>query len=286
MCVQNDMLTIAGEVRVQTGPHPNPLPKTLTGPDLQRFELVQTCRGMRGFTDFCLCSTRAKLAPVSAHLSICRNFTTALPGPRHRVATRCRDSARMGPHRPVCMYRHGWPGDCDLFRDPGMRAKKALCRVDPSRFTGRGAHCTAHRNGPVPKILTSPALNSVTRMPKNPRHTRDRPPGPPEKPHLIEKSAAPTEAKAAPEKSHRNRRGIKNVNGIRYLCAASVRVGPAIIPRKTSPFRHPAQCDSCLSAPENSHLCQKVAQRKSDFDQSGRAFQRIFPGMTPEKPHL
>jgi hypothetical protein len=29
-----------------------------------------------------------------------------------------------------------------------------------------------------------------------------------------------------------------------------------------------------------------VAQRKSDFDQSGRAFQRIFPGMTPEKPHL
>lgn len=138
----------------------------------------------------------------------------------------------------------------------------------------------------VPKILTSPARNSVTGMPRNPRHTWDHPPGPPEKPHLIEKSGAPTDAKAAPEKPHRNRRGIKNVNGIRYLCAAGVRVGPAIIPRKTSPFRHPAECDSCLSAPENSHLCQKVAQRKSDFGQSGRAFQRIFPVMPPEKSHL
>jgi len=277
MCVQNDMLTIAGDVRVQTGTHPNPLPKTLTGPDLQRFGLVQTCRGMRGFTDFCLCSTRAKLAPVSAHLSICRNFTTALPGPRHRVATGSHGRARMGPHRPVCMYRRGWPGDRDFLRDPEIRAKKALCRVDPSRFAGPGAHCTAHRNRSVPKILTSPARNSVNGMPRNPQHTRDQPPGPPEKPHLIEKSGAPADAKAAPEKPHRNRRGIKNVNGIRYLCAAGVRVRPTIIPRKTSPFRHPAECDSCLSAPENSHLCQKVAQRKSDFGQSGRPFQRIFP---------
>ncbi|MET3622314.1 hypothetical protein ABIC49_003953 [Burkholderia ambifaria] len=174
----------------------------------------------------------------------------------------------------------------NFLGDPEIRAKKALCRVDPSRFAGPGAHCTAHRNSSVPKILTSPARNSVNGMPRNPRHTWDQPPGPPEKSHLIEKSGAPTDAKAAPEKSHRNRRGIKNVNGIRYLCAAGVRVDPAIIPRKTSPFRHPAECDSCLSAPENSHLCQKVAQRKSDFGQSGRAFQRIFAVMAPEKPHL
>jgi len=115
MCVQNEMLTIAGEARVQNGTHPNPLPKTLTGPDLQRFGLVQTCRGMRGFTDFCLCSTRAKLAPVSAHLSICRNFTTASPCARHRVATGCR-----GPsHGPVCMYSRG----CDAHPDPAGRRK-------------------------------------------------------------------------------------------------------------------------------------------------------------------
>ncbi len=280
------MLTIAGEVRVQTGTHPSPLPKILTGPDLQRFGLVQTCRGMRGFTDFWLCPTRAKFAPVSAHLSICRNFTTALPAPRHRAATGSHGSGRMSPHRPVCMYRRGYRGDRDSRADPEIRAKKALCRVDRSRFTGRGAHCTAHRNRSVPKILTSSARNSVTRMPKNPRHTRDRPPGPPEKPHLIEKSAAPTEAKAAPEKSHRNRRGIKNVNGIRYLCAAGIPVGPAITPRKTSPFWHPVECDSCVSTPENSHLCQKAAQRKSDFCQSRRAFQRICPVRAPEKPHL
>ncbi len=280
------MLTIAGEVRVQTGTHPNPLPKTLTGPDLQRFGLVQTCRGMRGFTDFCLCSTRAKFAPVSAHLSICRNFTTELPGPRHWVATGCHNRGRMGQHRPVCMYRLGRRGDRESLPNPEIRAKKALHEVARSRFTGPGAHCTVHRNGPVPKILTSPARNSVTGMPRNPRHTWDQPPGPPEKPHLIEKSGAPADTKAAPEKPHRNRGGIKNVNGIRYLCAAAVPLCPANTPRKISPFRHPGECDSCVSTPENSHLCQKVAQQKSDFGQSRRAFQRIRPVMAPEKPHL
>lgn len=34
---------------------------------------------MRRFTEFHLCTTRAKLAPVSAHLSICRNFATSQP---------------------------------------------------------------------------------------------------------------------------------------------------------------------------------------------------------------
>lgn len=280
------MLTIAGEVHVQNGTHPNPLPKTLTGPDLQRFGLVQTCRGMRGFTDFCLCSTRAKLVPVSAHLSICRNFTTALSalvtGPPLDVAT---SSGQVRASLYACtgvarrMITTATPGSGNLRR-------KGAQRVDRSHFTGPGAHCTAHRNRSAPKILTSPARNSVTRIPTNPRHTRDRPPGPPEKPHLIEKSGASADAEAAPEKPHRNRRGIKNVNGIRYLCAAGVLPCPALIPRKVSPLWHASVCDSRASPPEKSHLCQKVAQQKSDFCQSRRAFQRIRPVLGPEKPHL
>lgn len=156
MCVQNDMLTIAGEVRVQTGTHPNPLPKTLTGPDLQRFGLVQTCRGMRGFTDFCLCPTRAKLAPVSAHLSICRNFTTALPAPRHRGRTGSHGSARMGPHQPVCMYRRGLSGDRDSLRDPEIRAKKGALprRSKPFQRPGRALYSAEKPAGPENSHLT------------------------------------------------------------------------------------------------------------------------------------
>ena len=191
------MLTIAGEAHVQNGTHPNPLPKTLTGPDLKRFGLVQTCRGMRGFTDFCLCSIRAKFAPVSAHLSICRNFTTALPGPRHRVATGCHGIERTGPHRPVCMYRLVCRGDRD--RCPETRAEEGLRDVDRNRFNGPGAHCTAHRNHSVPKILTLSARNSVTLISTNPRHTRDQQPEAPEKPHLDDKNGIPTDAEALPK---------------------------------------------------------------------------------------
>ena len=284
ICVQNDMLTIAGEAHVQNGTHPNPLPKTLTGPDLKRFGLVQTCRGMRGFTDFCLCSIRAKFAPVSAHLSICRNFTTALPGPRHRVATGCHGIERTGPHRPVCMYRLVCRGDRD--RCPETRAEEGLRDVDRNRFNGPGAHCTAHRNHSVPKILTLSARNSVTLISTNPRHTRDQQPEAPEKPHLDDKNGIPTDAEATPEKSHRNRRGIKNVNDIRYLCASGVPLCPATISRKTSPLRCSGGRDSRVPIPEKSHLCQKVAQGKSDFRQSRWAFQRIRPAPDPGKPHL
>ncbi len=126
----------------------------------------------------------------------------------------------------------------------------------------------------------------MPRIQTSPRHTRDRQPGPPEKPHLIEKSGAPTDADTAPEKPHRNRRGIKNVNAVRYLCAAGVPLCPAIVPRKASPLRQANVGGSCVSTPENSHLCQKVAQQKSDFCQSRRAFQRIRPVMGPEKPHF
>lgn len=286
MCVQNDMLTIAGEVRVQTGTHPNPLPKTLTGPNLQRFRLIQTCRGMRGFTDFCLCSTRAKFAPVSAHLSICRNFTTALPR-RSSQGRHSMQRLRASGPGSACMHVQA-----RLSRRSKARSRSENPRPNgpagrrSRRFHGPGAHCTAHRNRSVPKILTSPARNSVTRIPPNPRQTRDRPPESPEKPHLIEKSGAMTDANATPEKPHRNRRGIKKINGIRYLGAAGNLLCSSGTPRKTSPFPGPDERNSCVATPEKSHLCQKVAQQKSDFCQSRRAFRGILAHAGPEKPHL
>ncbi|VVU48129.1 hypothetical protein BAN20980_00823 [Burkholderia anthina] len=286
MCVQNDILTIAGEARVQSSTHPSGLPKTLTGPKSGRSGLFQTCRGMRRFTDFCLCTTRAKPAPVSPHLSICRNFTTASTCAGHSVATACHDIASAALCKPVCMYRRGWPADRDHLRHPETRPEKRLRSVEPTCFTGPGAHCTAHRMRSVPKILTQSTRHSVIRTPTNPRHTRDWPPRPPEKPHLIEKSGAATDAKATPEKSHRNRLGIKNLNGVRYLGATGVPRGPVIFPRKISPFRHRSEYDSCVSTPEKPHLCQKVAQKKSDFGQSWRAFHRIPRVTGPEKPHL
>ncbi|PFH19276.1 hypothetical protein BX604_5873 [Burkholderia sp. JKS000303] len=286
MCVQNDILTIAGEARVQSGTHPNGLPKTLTGPKSGRSGLFQTCRGMRRLTDFCLCTTRAKPAPVSPHLSICRNFTTASTCTGHSVATACHGIASAALCEPVCMYRRGCPADRDHVRHPETQPEKRLRSVKRACFTSPGAHCTAHRTRSVPKILTRPTHNSVTRMSTNPRHTRDWPPRPPEKSHLIEKNGAATDAKATPEKPHRNRRGIKNLNAIRYLGETGVPLCPAIAPRKASPFRQRSECDSCVSTPEKPHLCRKVAQKKSDFGQSWRAFQRIRRITGPEKPHL
>lgn len=280
------MLTIAGEVRVQNGTHPNPLPKTLTGPDLKRFGLVQTCRGMRRFTDFCLCSIRAKFAPVSAHLSICRNFTTAFPGPRHSGRHWLSRHRADGPATPCMHVQALLTGDRDRDWYPETCAEKGLRDVDRNRFNGLGAHCTAHRNHSVPKILTLSVRNSVTLISTNPRHTRDQQPEPPEKPHLDDKNGIPTDAETAPENSHRNRRGIKNVNDIRYLCASGVPLCPAAISRKASPLRRSGGCGSRVPTPEKSHLCQKVAQGKSDFRQSRWAFQRIHPAPDPGKAHL
>lgn len=286
MCVQNDMLTIAGEGRMQNGTHPNLLPKTLTGPDLKPFGLVQTCRGMRGFTDFHLCPIRAQRAPVSAHLSICRNFTTARSGLHHRGATGCRGIARRGPVTP-CMHVQARPTRRSR-RHPVLKTgiEARLRGGARYRSTCPGAHCTAHRNQRVPKILTLSARHSVTWIPIHPRHTRDPQPAPPEKPHLNDKSGVRTDAKAAPENSHRNRRGIKNVNGIRYLCASCVRLCRAIVPRKASPLRHSSGGGSRTPTPENSHLCQKLAQRKSDFRQSRWAFRPIPHAWDPGKSHL
>ena len=81
--------------------------------------------GCANFTDFRLCRTRAQLAPVSAHLSICRNFATALPGSssqgRHWTSRH-----RADRPAPACMHVQAWlyRGDRNHARHPGSAPKR------------------------------------------------------------------------------------------------------------------------------------------------------------------
>ncbi|WP_157776444.1 hypothetical protein [Burkholderia stabilis] len=102
----------------------------------------------------------------------------------------------------------------------------------------------------------------------------------------LKKCGTATGTGMAPEKPHRNCRGIKKPNVFRYLCTEGIWLCPADIPRKTSPFDENPSYDNRMSAPEKSHLYQKGAQQKRDFFQSWRAFRRIRLLTGPEKPHL
>lgn len=188
---------------------------------------------------------------------------------------------------PACMHVQarlsGTSRSCPASANTGRKARSTR-RSRPFHRPGRAFYSArkpigpenSHRDGPKSCDLDSD--ESTARAGPAARLSRKTSP--------YRKSDASTDTEAAPEKPHRNRRGIKNINGIRYLSAAGIPLCQPAIPRKFSPFRYPHECDSYVSAPEKPHLCQKVAQQKSDFCQSRRAFQRIRPVTGPEKPHL
>ncbi|KAF1031313.1 MAG: hypothetical protein GAK33_07605 [Burkholderia lata] len=241
---------------------------------------------MRRFTEFHLCATRAKCAPVSAHLSICRNFTTARLCVRHRVAIprrRASRSALIGlyactgvTHREIGTGS-GIPKDaCETgLHDPigpalSARARIVQCtnRIGSRKYSPRAqyVHSSGYRRMPVTHGIRYPSLPKTLTFLKN--------------------RCASTAKGMAPEKPHRNCLGIKNPNVFRYLCSEGIWLCIEDIPRKASPFDGNPSYDNLMSAPEKSHLCQKVAQQKRDFFQSWRAFRRIRPLTGPEKPHL
>lgn len=155
MCVQNDMLTIAGEARRQNGTHPN---------GSRKRSPVRRC----GVPDS---SRRAAACADSQNFTCARHVRNWLPYRltfRFVVISRLRSrefdtgsrlhltgSRRPPPSGPVCMYRRGAPGDrfgfdtCKSAVETGTRSLISACLASP------GAHCTARKSYPVPKILTS-----------------------------------------------------------------------------------------------------------------------------------
>lgn len=113
-----------------------------------------------------------------------------------------------------------------------------------------------------------------------------RPFAPPVNPHLIDRSAAKTDGEGTPEKPHRNLRGFKNPNVLRYLSANCECTGLWRTPRKTSPFACKHSYDNRVSGPEKPHLCRKKACTDSITIQYWRAFQPKWIPTTPVKSHL
>lgn len=113
-----------------------------------------------------------------------------------------------------------------------------------------------------------------------------RPFAPPVNPHLIDRSAAKTDGEGAPEKPHRNLRGFKNPNVLRYLSANCECTGLWHTPRKTSPFACRHSYDNRVSGPEKPHLCRKKACTDSLTIQYWRAFQPKWIPTPPVKSHL
>lgn len=280
------MLTIAGEARRQNGTHPNGSrkrsPVRRCGvPDSSR--RAAACADSQNFT--CARHVRNWLPYRLTFRFVVilrlrsREFDTGsrlhLTGSRRPppsglyactgVARREIDSASThakAPSKPARAARSArvWPARARIVqRANRIRSRKYSPQAQPADSSGyrrtpdtRGIGCQR-----LPKTLTLPTKCGT---------------------------AAGTEN--APEKPHRNRRGIKNSNLFRYLCTVGIWLCGVRIPRKTSPLDRNPSYDNRMSAPEKSHLCQKVAQQKRDFFQSWRAFQRIWPATGPEKPHL
>lgn len=159
--------------------------------------------------------------------------------------------------------------------DPISRALPARARI-VQRTTPIGSrkcspraqclHSSGYRRMPDTRGIRYQGLPKTLTLPKNRCGSRGK--------------------ETTPEKSHRNRRGIKNPNAFRYLCTECIWLCVADSPRKASPFDGNPSYEDLVSGPEKSHLCQKVAQQKRDFSQSWRAFRRIQLFTGPEKPHL
>lgn len=155
MCVQNDMLTIAGEARRQNGTHPNRSRKRSP---------VRQC----GVPDS---SRRAAACADSQNFTCARHVRNWLP---YRLTFRFVVILRLrrrefdtGPRLhltvpfptvPIGLYACTGAArrDIDLASTHGKSAVETGTRGPIGAYlAGPGAHCTARRSYPVPKMLTS-----------------------------------------------------------------------------------------------------------------------------------
>lgn len=177
---------------------------------------------MRRFTEFHLCTIRAKCAPVSAHLSICRNFTTAQLCVRHRVA--------IPPHRGSRSTRIGLyacTGATHREIAIGLGIPEDACETGPRTLIGpalparaRIVQCTNR----VRSRKYSPRAQCVhsSRCRRMPDTRGIRYQSLPKRLTFRKNRCAFTGNGMAPEKPHRNCRSIKKPNAIRYLCTEGI----------------------------------------------------------------
>ncbi len=280
------MLTIAGEARRQNGTHPNRSRKRSPVrpcgvPDSSR--RAAACADSQNFT--CAGHVRNWLPYRLTFRFVVilrlrnREFDT---GSQLHLTTRPRLS-RIGLYACTGAARRRFGSASIRGKPPSKRARatrSAGAWPARARIVQRANRVRSRKYSPQAQHVDS----SGCRRTPGTRGTDHSPL--PKTLTLRKKCGTAAGREMAPEKSHRNRRGIKNPNLFRYLCIEGIWLCSARLPRKASPFDQNPSYDNRMSAPENSHLCQKVAQQKRDFFQSWRAFRRIRPVPGPEKPHL
>lgn len=222
---------------------------------------------MRGFTEFCLCRIRARSAPVSAHLSICRNFATIREGDRASCprCSYCRCQAantRLYAHTAT-VQQH----DCANARRRRMAVPRRIAKaarqgfgrrtriVQRSLQPGSRKHSPWRRSITAIEAGTMPGTWAIGGMPIPKNLT------------FAFETGVVAVAGTAPEKPHRNLRGFKNPNGVQYLCAVA-----------NSTVSH------CCSPKNLTFLCEhraanvEIRSRKgSPVQESGTVKRRFFP---------
>lgn len=244
MCVQNDMLTIAGEVRLQNGTHPNGSRKPSP---VRNCSVSGSSRHVAGCAD----SQNFRCARHVRNLLPYRltyRFVVILRLPNREPAARSSAHLTAG-RRPVQNGLYACTGAADRARLTVFRTGKdasARCPVQHNRAIAAGRARIVQRTNGVRSRKFSPhaCRTAVDSLPTNARHRRNPPFRPPENAHLDERSDAPADIATSPEKPHRNLPGFKNPNRIRYLRTV---VGCCCAPRPS---------------PENPHLSTAVCPPK------------------------
>lgn len=285
-CVQNDMLTIAGEVRVQNGTHPRrsrkPSPLRICSvPDSSR--RAAGCADSQFFT--CARHVRNELP-----YRLTFRFVVILRLRGRAFGTGLRSHDGVPPDHPpsACMHVQARLTERSES-DPASRKSPAK----PAGATRSGVLCRPGRalysaqtvSGPENthlehSVFIRPNIGECpTRAGLATKVSRKRSP--------CRKIAVRPEARKRLPKNLTVTASVSKIS-MRSDTYAQNAFGCASLtaPRKASPFDGNPSCDNLVSGPEKSHLCQKVAQQKRDFSQSWRAFRRIQPFTGPEKPHL
>ncbi len=222
---------------------------------------------MRGFTEFCLCRIRAQSAPVSAHLSICRNFATVRGGDR---ASYPRCSHRRCQAANTRLYAHTatvQQHDCANAR---RRRIAVPCRIAKAAQQGFDVRTRIVQRSPRPgpeNTHLSDARSQPTNSGQCPAHGRSAVCRSRKGSPLRSKRVSLQSPAQLPKNLTVTSAVSKIPNGVQYLCAAA-----------NSTVSH------CCSPKNLTFLCEhrtanvEIRSRKgSPVQETGTVKRRFFP---------